>query len=83
MTTPIYDFTTEYNVHCELPDCPKVVKHVYRINKEGVNINTCSTYHANEADRRWEEKLKKGIRPNTPLPPENNVEVVGDNLEEY
>lgn len=80
--TPVYDFKSDSNVHCELPECNKVTTHVFRIYKEGISINTCSTYHANEVDKRWEEKKKLNIRMGVPQKEENEV-YEGDNIEEF
>lgn len=82
MTVPVHDFSVDYNVRCQLPDCGKLTKHVFRISKDGVPIDTCSTYHANEADKRWEEKKKMNIRIGVP-PKEENETFEGDNISEF
>lgn len=77
-----------YKVPCGLPDCrginapPVVTNRPHRVNLDGHQISFCSNQHARVGVERWQEKVKMGIKPGQPLPQEEDLQMIGDNMEE-
>lgn len=77
-----------YKVQCQLPDCrgvnapPVVTNRPHRVNLDGYSISFCSNDHARVGIERWQEKVKLGIKPGSPLPKDEEGEYMADNLNE-
>lgn len=77
-----FGITLPFDRRCDLPDCQKATRRVYRVNLDKYGLSFCSNDHARVGLSRWEEKKKAGIKPGMPIPKNESPEAVGDNLQE-
>ena len=75
----IFDSVLPYKTRCQLPDCGRPINHVFRTDLQGMT-HFCSGEHAREGVRRWEEKIKLGVRMGVPAPKDIAEEYVGDSI---
>lgn len=78
-----FSITLPYQQRCDLPDCQKATKRVYRIQQDGYGLSFCSNDHARVGLTNWNENKKRGIRPGTPAKTTiDDTDMLGDNLQE-
>ena len=70
----IFSVKLPYRVRCSLPECGKPVNLVFRETLDGIPSNFCSTPHANEGEKRWNEKKNLDIRLGVPARQTNDFD---------